>query len=531
MAIPSKSFIIAGTHSGVGKTTIAIGLMTALRKRGFTVQPFKAGPDYIDPSFHRIVCGRPSYNLDTWMMGVDGVKKTFVKAMQVIPPHPPLVKGGRGDFRVGIIEGVMGLFDGKEDSMDSSPNSSSGSTAHIAKVLGLPVILVVDAKAVAQSAGAIVFGFERFDPDVKIAGVIFNRVGSERHFEMLKTAVEKRCRAKVLGYIPGDEEISLPERHLGLMMAGDRVVSGQWAVVIKRLVGLIERSVDVEGVLRIADSKSMYRKFKPRFFGLRSFVSLRTGSQNDNHQQKCHSERSEESNLKIHNQKSKIPKIAVAIDNAFCFYYQENLDILRKFGAEIVSFSPLKDKRLPENINGIYLGGGYPELYAKKLESNRILRRDIKDFADKGLPIYAECGGLMYLGKRLKDLKGKAYKMVGIFPWVSRMCGRIKSLGYREIKAIDGCPFLKKGHRIRGHEFHYSEIDEPSRSIKRVYQLAYNPSAPPFRKGGQGGFEGYLYKNTLCSYVHLHFGSNPEFAKRFVKFCNARCRKKKDGFV
>ena len=464
MAISSKSFIIAGTHSGVGKTTIAIGLMAALRKRGFTVQPFKVGPDYIDPSFHRMVCGRPSYNLDTWMMGVDGVKKTFAKAMQ--------------GADVGVVEGVMGLFDGKDEEQQGrgARGKGRGSTADIAKVLGLPVILIVDAKAMAQSAGAIVYGFERFDPDMKIAGVIFNRVGSGKHFEMLKGAVEKRCKTKVFGYIPGDKEISLPERHLGLVMAGEARGKKQEAR-FKKLGELIERFVDIDGILRISS------KLK-----VQSSKSLPLATHH--------------SSLTI--------KIAVAMDNAFCFYYQENLDILKKFGAELVFFSPLKDKRLPENIDGIYLGGGYPELYAKKLESNRTLRRDIKDFADKGLPIYAECCGLMYLGKGLKDLKGKAYKMVGIFPWVSRMYGRIRSLGYREVKAVDGCPFLKKGHRIRGHEFHYSEIAEPSRRIKRVYHLAEDSS---------GRTEGYLYKNTLCSYVHLHFGSNPEFANGFVKKC------------
>ena len=240
-----KGFIIAGTHSSVGKTTIAIGLMTALRKRGFSVQPFKAGPDYIDPSFHRLVCGRPSYNLDTWMMGIDGVKKTFAKAMEIIPPRPPLPKGGWGDFQVGIIEGVMGLFDGK------GGRNEEGSTAHIAKVLKLSVILIVDASAMARSAGALVYGYEKFDPTVKIKGVIFNRVGSERHFEMLKQAVEDRCNIKVLGYIPRDEEISLSERHLGLVMAGDRVVSGQLSVVSKRLVSLIEKFVDVDGILEL----------------------------------------------------------------------------------------------------------------------------------------------------------------------------------------------------------------------------------------------------------------------------------------
>src|SRR3989338_10899050 len=314
MAIPSKSFIIAGESSGVGKTTIAIGLMTALRKKGFTVQPFKAGPDYIDPSFHMMACGRPSYNLDTWMMGIDGVKKTFAKGMH--------------DADVGIIEGVMGLFDGK------GGRNEEGSTAHTAKVLKLPVILIVDASAMARSAGALVYGYEKLDPTVKIKGVIFNRVGSERHFEMLKQAVEDRCNAKVLGYIPRDEEISLSERHLGLVMAGDRVVSGQLSVVSKRLVSLIEKFVDVDGILELQKPEVRSQKSEEK----KANIELRTS------------------------------RIAVAMDNAFCFYYQENLDMLKEFGAELVFFSPLKDKRLPDDINGIYLGGGYPELHAKRLE-------------------------------------------------------------------------------------------------------------------------------------------------------------------
>ena len=201
-----------------------------------------------------------------------------------------------------------------------------------------------------------------------------------------------------------------------------------------------------------------------------------------------------------------VTRIAVAMDNAFCFYYQENLDMLKQLGAKLVSFSPLKDKRLPENINGIYLGGGYPELYARRLEANKALRKEIIAFADKGLPIYAECGGLMYLGKGLKDFKGNKYEMAGVFPWVSRMLAKRMSLGYREVRIIDGCPFLNKGQKIRGHEFHYSEIDEPSNRIKRVYQLT--------------GKEGYLYKNTLASYVHLHFASNPKFAEGFVRTCS-----------
>ncbi len=462
-------FVIAGTHSGVGKTTIAIGLMSALRKRGAIIQPFKVGPDYIDPSYHRAVCRRPSYNLDTWMMEVDGVKRTFVKAMHLIPPHPPLLKGGRGDF-LGIIEGVMGLFDGRDG------KSEEGSTSHVAKVLGVPVILVVDARSMARSAGALVYGYEKFDPKVNIAGVILNRVGSERHFKMLKHAVETKCRARVLGYIPRDEEISLPERHLGLVMAGET------GARFKKLRELIERFVDIDGILRIAG------KAKKTISPATHRLPLTA----------C---------------------IAVAMDDAFCFYYQENLDMLKELGAKLVFFSPLKDKRLPENIDGIYLGGGYPELFAKQLEVNKPMRKVIRAFADKGFPIYAECGGLMYLGKGLKDLTGKEYEMAGVFPWVSRMLEKRKSLGYREVKAIDSCPFLKKGEKIRGHEYHYSEIDEPSNRIKRVYRITHNPPSPPFNKGGQVGVEGYLYKNTLASYIHLHFASNPKFAEGFIKLC------------
>jgi cobyrinic acid a,c-diamide synthase len=498
-----SSFIIAGTHSGVGKTTIAIGLMAALRKRGMTVQPFKAGPDYIDPSFHRMICGRPSYNLDTWMMGVDGVKRIFhkvmanteVEKMRSLEDEKKISTSQSLNLltsasTIGIIEGVMGLFDGKDD--NNSPNTPSGSTAHIAKVLKLPIILIVDAKAMAQSAGAIVYGFERFAPDVKIAGVIFNRVGSERHFYMLKQAVEDRCNANVLGYIPRDEEISLPERHLGLVMAGDRVVSGQWSVVSKRLVSLIERFVDIKGILRIAN------------------CGLRIADSKSKIQRPIHW---------MGAPKSEIIRIAVAMDDAFCFYYQENLDMLKELGAELVFFSPLKNKRLPKGIKGIYLGGGYPELYAKRLSANKLLAREIKDLAERNIPIYAECGGLMYLGKGLKDLKDRRYDMVGLFSYISKMTKKRMVLGYREVIATKDCPFMDKGEKIRGHEFHYSNIDEPSNKIKKVYQLT-NPPTPPFRKGGKkGGLEGYLYKNTLSSYIHLHFGSNPEFAKGFIEKC------------
>ncbi|MEE8185234.1 MAG: cobyrinate a,c-diamide synthase, partial [Thermodesulfobacteriota bacterium] len=427
-----RAFIIAGTHSGAGKTTIALGFMAALKKRGLTVQPFKTGPDYIDPGHHSSLCKRPSYNLDTWMMGTEGVKKTFAMTM--------------AEADAGIIEGVMGLFDGKDGKKEE------GSTAHLAKTLGLPVLLVVDARSMGRSAGALVYGFEGFDRKVNIAGVVLNRVGSLRHFKMLKDAIEQRCRSKVLGYIPRDMGLVIPERHLGLITGSElKAQASKFRVFTERLVDLVEENIDLDILLSLS--------YKTR----RSLPPHRH---------------------RPHNPKPRA-RIAVALDDAFSFYYQENLDILKGLGAELIFFSPLKCSRLPDTIDGLYIGGGYPELHASELASNTTLKKEIKALAQKGMPIYAECGGMMYLGRVLKDLKGRRYRMVGIFPWTSSMLGRRRSLGYREIVAMDGCPFLKEGETIRGHEFHYSEIDEPPDLIKNVYLIDSN--------GEETYPEGYLY--------------------------------------
>ncbi len=452
----ASSFIIAGGASGSGKTTVSIGLMAALKRRGLTIQPFKAGPDYIDPIHHSIVCGRHSYNLDTWMMGVDGVRDAYVRAMS--------------GADIGIIEGVMGLYDGKDGS------NEEGSTAHLAKALNVGVILVIDACRMARSIAALVSGFESFDPGVKIAGVILNKVGSERHFAILKEAVEKYCRAKVIGYLPHVEDVIIPERHLGLVIPDENTMEGDYTV-IERLVTLIEKYIDLNEVLKMGTEITTGGSYG---------VPFSTPSQI-----------------------SDPPRIAVAYDSAFCFYYPQNLDILRNLGAEIVFFSPMTSKSLPEQTAGIYFGGGYPELYAGALEENIALRNEIRDFAMKCMPVYAECGGLMYLGKYLSDMEGKTFEMAGVFPWTSKMFPKLRSLGYREVTAKEMCPFLEKGQKIRGHEFHYSDIT-PVEETGRAYRIT----------GGKSQFEeGYLYMNTLASYVHLHFASNPDFAKGFVNKC------------
>ncbi len=457
-----SAFIIAGVSSGVGKTTITLGLMAALRRRGFKVQPFKAGPDYIDPSHHSSVCGRPSYNLDSWMMGESGVKATFSRQM--------------AGADIGIIEGVMGLFDGK------GYGDESGSSAHLAKVLGLGVILVVDASGIAGSVAALVQGFERFDPDVRVAGLIFNRVGSPRHFDLLKEAVESSCRAKVLGYLPRNDELTIPERHLGLVMAAE-----SQAGVHEGLADLIEKTIDIDKVLECSNT---------------DMISVGEGR--------------EAPTTKSH---ASQVTVAVARDSAFCFYYQENLDLLEACGARLVYFSPLEDEHLPEGTSGIYFGGGYPEIYGEKLESNAAIKRAIKDMAENDMPIYAECGGLIYLGASIKNIEGsKSFEMTNIFPWKATMSPSLKALGYRELTGRKDIPFLDEGQKIRGHEFRYSGI-EGDAGLDTVYSVSGHAT--------EKGEEGYLYRQTLASYIHLHFGSNPDFAANFVSSCRKWVNKKR----
>ena len=448
------AFVIAGVSSGAGKTTVTLGLMAALRKKGLQVQPFKAGPDYIDPGHHTTLCGRPSYNLDPWMMGEKSARDTFDQAMD--------------GADVGIVEGVMGLFDGRGGGFE-------GSSAHLTEVLGLPVILVLDAARMAGSAAAIVSGFENFHRAVRVAGVIFNRVGSDRHFSMLKEAVETHCGAKVLGCLPREEEIAIPERHLGLVVSGE-MESGLADDRAAKLSRLISDHISLDAILALSPLKDKgYAKEKPA-------------------------------------RREIVCRIAVAYDEAFCFYYRQNLNMLEAMGAELAYFSPVKDKSLPCGSGGIYLGGGYPELYGKTLHLNESLKNEIKSFSESGRPVYAECGGLMYLGQGLKSLDGESFEMVGVFPWHSTMLKRRKSLGYREVTAGGSCPFLEKGQKIRGHEFHYSEIRHDE-DVPKVYSA--------IDSNGERIQEGYLYKNTLASYVHLHFASNPNFADGFVKLCHS----------
>lgn len=495
----TSRLVVAGTHSGVGKTTLTVGLLAALRRRGLRVQPFKVGPDFIDPSHHAAVAGLPSHNLDSWMLDRETLGQLFWE------------KARQADLA--LVEGVMGLFDGYDGKTDR------GSTAEVAKLLSAPVILAVDASSMARSAAAIVQGFERFDPALRVAGVVFNQVASPKHFAYLREAVEGSCRAEVLGYLPRNASLTLPERHLGLVMAQEGVLSAE---LLDRLVAAIERNLSLDRLLAIAregDRRHLsggaeaQRRGEAEERGDGEAEERRSGGENGPRRASPPDPFPPASFTP-----TAIPvRIGVAWDRAFCFYYQYNLDLLRSLGAELIPFSPLEDSGLPLGVRGLYLGGGYPELHAAALEANLPMREALRSFAGAGGPLYAECGGFMALTREIVDMEGKSHTMVGLFPTRAVMGQRLRALGYVEVEVGRDNPLGRVGERARGHEFRYSQIDPLPPEVPRAYRLHKS-----YQVAGQIDDlpeEGYLYRNVLASYVHLHFGSNPEWARRWLALC------------
>jgi cobyrinic acid a,c-diamide synthase len=452
-----RAFVIAGTHSGCGKTSISLGLMASLARRGVRVQPFKCGPDFIDPGHHALACARdghpvPSHNLDGWMLDE-------ITNLDIFNRYA-------ADSDVAVIEGVMGLFDG------ISGTGDAGSTAQMAKILGLPVILVVDARSMARSAAALVAGYADFDPEVTIAGVIFNRVGSPAHAELLREAMTLVPDVPVLGCLGRDEDISTPSRHLGLVTPDQ---DGPDLSRYQRLADWVETGLAPDTLITSLPEVEAVAPFEPV---------------------------------------PQLPKVAIGLarDNAFCFYYEENLRLLREAGARLVEFSPLNDSHLPEHLDGLYLGGGYPELYAFELGQNTRIRREIKEFCESGRPVYAECGGFMLLMNDIVTGRGR-YAMAGVYPVRAEMGEKFRALGYREILTREATTLGPAGTTARGHEFHYSSIqDHAPDTLHPTYSLSG-------RKGPLETPEGFVAWNVLGSYVHLHFGSNPEIAKAFVTAC------------
>jgi len=467
---PMKALVIAGTRSGVGKTSLSLGIMAALRRRGLRIQSFKVGPDFIDPGHHRLATGRISHNLDGWMLSNADNLALFRKYSR--------------DCDVAIIEGVMGVFDGY------GATSEDGSTAQIAKWLGVPVLLVVDASRMSRSVAALVSGYIHFDADLSITGIALNKVGNTRNIyrttsplSRLGEAIASVTSIPIWGEIPKNSFPEIPSRHLGLWMAQEDNLGNSY---IERLAQATETYLDLEALLASL----------PDWQGELPIEETLAGSL----PQKPSEKLSEKPSVRI----------AIARDAAFCFYYEENLNLLREAGATLIEVSPLRDE-FPENLDGFYFGGGYPELHGERLSQNERFLTGLRQFAAQNRPIYGECGGLIYLSQGI-EVKDVRYPFAGIFPFWTRLGDR-PNLGYTKIETSANYPFCPQPLTVNGHRFHYSQLI--SETVPAEIPTCYQ--AHSWRIGDFS--EGYVLGNSLASYVHLHFRSNPEFAKQFVEAC------------
>ena len=436
--------IIAATQSGSGKTTITAGLIGALKRRGLDVQPYKVGPDYIDTGWHALACGQPSHNLDSWLVGADNIRKIFADTAS--------------HAYISIVEGVMGLYDGGRDGQSS--------TAEISKLLNAPVVLIVDAKSVGTSAAAIALGFREFDRSVNLAGVILNRLGSASHERMIVDALD-RLGIKVFGALHRNDEFALPERHLGLVPTTENFAVD----ALEKICAAVESQVDVDALIKLAESAPPIENF-------------------------------------VRGEKiSPVTKIGVARDAAFNFYYDASLSVLERLGAQIEFFSPLDDETLPE-VDGLIIGGGFPEMFASQLERNKKIRTEIFHAAADGLPIFAECGGFMYLMNRLIDFDGRAFDMCGVFDGCATMTRRLQRVGYVTAELASDCVVGRQGQTFHAHEFRYSVTDVE----QNLFDCERLRDDSNFTAGVAVG-------NVAASYLHVHFAGCPNVAKNFVDAC------------
>lgn len=442
-----KRLVIAGTGSGAGKTTVALALLGALKRRGLAVQPFKCGPDYIDPTYHTAICGRLSRNLDSWMGDEKALHEVFCEASK--------------DADISVIEGVMGMFDGKD------PLKDDGSTADISRLIDAPVLLVVDVSGTARSAAAIVKGFQLMAPG-QVKAVIANKTGSEGHFQLIDKAVRQECGIPVIGHFPKMPGISVPERHLGLVPAVER---GDLNGFFSKLADAAEQTVDLDELLQIAEVPDLAFS-EPKLF---------------------------------QRKKSSPVTIAVAKDAAFHFYYEENLKMLRAHGADLHFFSPLAGEGVPAAADALYIGGGFPEEFAPALAAQCGARESVRQAIRSGMPTLAECGGFMYLTEELITVDGHSYPMCGVVGGKTIMKSNRAALGYRELTSFSGT-WIPESIKIRGHEFHYS-IFEYKEKIVPAFQSASRFGQKP---------DGCSVYNAVTGYTHLYFPSNPELPSAFV---------------
>lgn len=447
--------VIAATGSGAGKTTVAVGLIAALRARGMRVAAFKCGPDYLDPTYHARAAGAVSHNLDGWMMGRAAVAATFAHAA--------------AGSDIAVIEGVMGLFDG------ATPTGEEGSTAEIAKWLGAPVLLVTDASGMARTIAAIAHGFAHFDPAVRLAGLVCNRVGSRGHLELLRAASRE---IPVVGGLPTDAESAFPERHLGLFTADEAHVPAARIAAWSRHVA---EWFDLDAIVAIARGASAL-DFDPQPLYPRV----------DREAARC--------------------RIGIAWDEAFHFYYDDNLRRLESMGAELVRFSPIHDAA-PPAVDGLYFGGGYPETHARALAENRAMIDAVRAMHGRGAPIYAECGGLMYFTRAIRTLDREDFPMVGAIPVAAVMHDRLQALGYVEVETTRPTILGAAGLKFRGHQFRYSTLEPEPAGVNRAYAARSRWSAE--------FSEGFTIGSLLATYIHAHWASNPQAAAGFVTACAA----------
>ncbi|HEY0938421.1 MAG TPA: cobyrinate a,c-diamide synthase [Trebonia sp.] len=455
--------VIAAPGSGHGKTSVATGLLGALRARGLKVSPHKVGPDYIDPGYHALAAGRPGRNLDPWLVGEDRIGPLFAHGARTPEPAD-----------IAVIEGVMGLFDG------AAHQGGFASTAHVARLLGAPVVLVVDARGVSASAGALLHGFATWDPGTRLGGVIFNQAGSERHEELLREAAGA-AGVPVLGVLRRREQLTVPSRHLGLIPAAE--LGGAAVEAVAALAALVAGSVDLEAVVRLARTAGPLPDTGPP------------------------------GNPDISAERSRLPlprpRIAIAAGPAFTFGYAEHPELLAAAGAEVVTFDPLRDERLPGDVHGLVIGGGFPEEHAAALSANAPLRAQVADLARAGAPVLAECAGLLYLARSLDG-----HPMCGVLDADAAMTGRL-TLGYRDAVAAAASPLAPAGSRVHGHEFHRTAVQPAGETAGR----ASGAAAGAWHWKAQSGSavtEGFVQGRVHASYLHVHWAGIPGAADRIT---------------
>lgn len=488
---PIPTLVVAGTASGVGKTTVVSGLLAALRRRGLVVQPFKCGPDYLDPTHHTRAAGRPCRNLDSWMLSDAQVVAAFHRACT--------------GADLALVEGVMGLFDG------SDYDGERASAAQIAKLLGAPVLLVLDISGAARSVAATALGYAQFDPALRVGGFVLNRAGSENHARGCTRAIEAATKLPVLGWLQKQDSLRAPERHLGLVPAGDTLAEQQR---LELLADAVERRFDLEAILKLAGTAKT-PDGPPASGGPTASVEQAPNTISDARGRVGPCVRTASAPPASDNRPPSSavrPILAVARDEAFCFYYPDNLDLLVEAGAQLAFFSPIRGEAPPPEAAGVYVGGGYPELHAEAISANAGFRDALRALHTRGAPLFAECGGFMVLTEALIDLAGKRWPMAGLVPGVARMTGKLVALGYRHATALTDNLLVPAGTTLRGHEFHYSTWDAPDRVLAHAAWRLRG-----VRDDSPEQYAGYAERGLLASYLHLPFAQNPALAARLVE--------------